>query len=114
MVVKYQLIMWLPPPIVLVKIVNRVAAAIEGPNGIIWSSLTSLAIKSKMLIIPPKMKLKNKANKESSMPRKDPRIKPSLISPKPRASFLKINVPIAPIITAFLRRLGNRKAPVLL
>ena len=57
--------MWFPPPTVLVKIVNKVAAAIEGPNGIMWSSLTSLAIKSMMLIIPPKMKLKNKAIKKA-------------------------------------------------
>ena len=72
--------------------VNNVAAAMEGPNGIMWSSPTSLAIKRITLIIPPKTKLKNKANKESSIPKNDPRIKPSLISPKPRASFLKINV----------------------
>ena len=65
MVVKYQLMMWFPPPLVFVKTVNRVATAIEGPKGIMWSSLISFAIKSIMLIPPPKIKLRNNANKES-------------------------------------------------
>ena len=45
-----------------------------------------------------KIKLKNKAKSESSVPRKEPKTSPSFISPKPRASFLKAQVPTAPMI----------------
>ena len=44
-----------------------------------------------------KIKLKNKANRESSTPKKEPSTKPSFTSPKPIASFLKRKVPRAPI-----------------
>ena len=45
-----------------------------------------------------KIKLKNKAKSESSVPRKEPKTSPSFISPKPRASFRKAQVPMAPMI----------------
>ena len=51
-----------------------------------------------MLIIAAKIKLKNSAKSESSVPRKEPNTSPNFISPKPSASFRKAQVPIAPII----------------
>ena len=95
--VKYQLMIWFPPPAVLVRIASNVPAAIFGPNGIIRSSPTSFATKSMMLMITAKIKLKNSDNSESYTPRNDPRTRPNFTSPKPRASFLNAHVPSAPI-----------------
>ena len=44
---------------VLVRIANKVPAAMFGPNGIIRSMPTSIASKRMMLIIAAKIKLKN-------------------------------------------------------